>query len=1054
MLLSLAVVALVAIPGVTAPPAVTAVAIPPDGHRVAFGLPGEVRTFGTGGERTAVVKIPDGRVTALAYSPQSRWLAVAAGEPGQSGVVRVYNAEWFGEPRGATAAILDGHKDAVYALAWSPDGRLLATAGYDRVIHLWEIPGTWPFDPKKEIVPKRTLKDHSDTVYSLAFHPDGKLLASASADRAVKVWDAATGTRLYTLSDPTEWVYTLAWSPDKKHLAAGGVDKSIRVWAADKDGGKLVHSVFAHEQAVWRLAYAPDGKSLFSVGEDRVVKRWDAGKMAETKVFPAMPDAILDFALTPDGKRFAVARFDGVGNTFDIATGEPLANQMLPVPTAAPKPAKLAPAVVARGSSTITVTGDELEHTRLVTASDPGVRAHVTRLSKTELTVEVTVEARVSAGAVRLVFENEAGKAAPLTLGIDRQTAIPEVGVTDSARAAMPITPNATVAGVIDRAGDVDYFRFKADRGYQLGVQVVAPELGSKLDPVLVLTDAGGKVLLEGGAVLGHVIREPGEYAVGVRDREYRGGPDFTYRLHVGDVPVVTGVFPLGVQRGKATTVHVEGVNLGHDGINLGLSTARSVTVTAPADAKPGSRLPVPLEPHSLAEKPLGTATVMVDEFPSVVLNPVAGTDLRVPGTADGILLKPGGQTVRFAAKAGERLVVETTARRAGSPVDTAIEILDAAGKPVPRATLRCTAKTFVTFRDHDSVQGNIRLDAWNELAMDDYLFVGGELMRILALPGHPDADANFYTVGGQRVGFLGTTPVQHSQNSPMYKVELHPPGRTFPPNGMPVFTVFYRNDDGGPGYGKDSRLLFEAPADGVYQVRVADARGSAGPTHTFRVTVRPPKPDFTVSVTPNAPAVWKGGALPVTVTVNRTDGFDGPVRVKFDDLPPGFSAPEGVVEGNLTTTSLALFAAVDATVPADARLMLTATGTVGGQEVTRTATGGTPKLVDPGDIVTTTREPVITIKPGQETKFTVDIVRRNKFAGRVPIDVKGLPHGVRVQNIGLNGIMITERETSREVVLYAEPWVQPADHPIVVLARREGKNTEHAAKAVMLNVK
>ena len=76
--------------------------------------------------------------------------------------------------------------------------------------------------------------------------------------------------------------------------------------------------------------------------------------------------------------------------------------------------------------------------------------------------------------------------------------------------------------------------------------------------------------------------------------------------------------------------------------------------------------------------------------------------------------------------------------------------------------------------------------------------------MRILALPKNPDDDCQFYQVGGQRVGFLGTTPAHHSLGSPMYKVEVHPPGTTFPPNGLPVFTLDYRNDDGGPGYGKD----------------------------------------------------------------------------------------------------------------------------------------------------------------------------------------------------------------------------------------------------------
>jgi hypothetical protein len=70
-----------------------------------------------------------------------------------------------------------------------------------------------------------------------------------------------------------------------------------------------------------------------------------------------------------------------------------------------------------------------------------------------------------------------------------------------------------------------------------------------------------------------------------------------------------------------------------------------------------------------------------------------------------------------------------------------------------------------------------------------------------------------------------------------------------------------------------------------------------------------------------------------------------------------------------------------------------------------------------------------------------------------VPVEVRGLPHGVRVLHVGLNGILITERETSREVVLYAEPWVKPMEHPIAVLAKREGKNTDHGARSVLLKV-
>lgn len=598
-----------------------------------------------------------------------------------------------------------------------------------------------------------------------------------------------------------------------------------------------------------------------------------------------------------------------------------------------------------------------------------------------------------------------------MTLAIDRHAAVTEAGTTDSARQAMPVGLPATVVGTVDRAGDVDYFRFTAKAGDGVGVQVVAAEFGSKLDPALVLTDADGRVLAEGGAVLGFRVTAAGEYAVGVRDKEYRGGADFGYRLHLGDVPVVTGVFPLGVQRGKTATVHVSGVNLGQPTL--------AVPVTVPADVAPGSKVPVPL-PAS-ADKPLDAAAVLADEFPSAVIDPAAGGEVRVPGSADGILAKPGDvQTVRFAAKKGERLIVEVTAARAGSPVDSVAEVLDPAGKPVPRAVLRATTKTFVAFRDHDSNSPGIRLTVWPDLAVDDYLYIDGEVMKILALPRNPDDDCQFYQVGGRRVGFLDTTPCHHSMDSPMYRVEVHPPGTTFPPNGQPVFALNYRNDDGGPGYGTDSRLFFDPPADGVYQVRVSDSRGAGGPGHAFRVTVRPPRPDFSLAFNPAAPAVWKGGAVPVSVTATRLDGFDGPIRVKLDGLPPGFHAPETTIEAGQISTAFAVFAPEDAAVPANTKLRLVGTATIGGKAVTREAAGGTPTVADGAELRTTVREPAIVIRPGQETKFTVDIERRNGFAGRVPLDVRGLPHGVRVLNVGLNGILVTERDTSREVACTA----------------------------------
>ena len=698
----------------------------------------------------------------------------------------------------------------------------------------------------------------------------------------------------------------------------------------------------------------------------------------------------------------------------------------------------------------MTFEGKDLDQAAELTTNAPGVTAKLIprKGPGNRLEADVTIPANTPAGVYQLTLKGPGGSSAPQPFAIDLFAVTLEQEGNNSPTAGQPVSVPATLVGSLDRAGDLDYYRFQAAAGQELGVQLVNLP-GSKLEAVLVLTDSAGRVLAESSdGVLGYRCEQPGVYTVGIRDRDYRGEGAWQYRLHIGDIPILTAVYPLGLQRGTEADIQVVGVNL---------NGVKSVRIKAPADAVIGSKLPVTVStPKGSA---LGTPSVVVGEFPEVTAQaPGLQTPvLTAPATANGRLLRPDAtDTWKFTAKKGERLILEVHARRLGVPMDSSLEILDAKGQPVARATLRCVAKTYVTFRDHDNVGANIRIEAWSELAVNDYVYVGNELLRIKALPTHPDADCIFFSERGQRVGYLDTTPTHQPQGQPMYKVEIHPPGATFPPNGFPVFTIFYRNDDGGPGYGKDSRILFDPPADGEYQLRIGHTQAQGFPPAglPYRVTIRPPRPSYTVSFTPTAPAVWRGGALPITVNADRTDGFDGEIHLRLENLPPGFSAPATSIPAGENSTAFALFAEPTAAVPAKhPPLKLIARATIGGQEVVRAVTGGLPKVVDPGEIVTTTAQSEITLVPGGETRLTVMIERRNGFTGRVPIEVKGLPHGVRVLDIGLNGILITERETTRTMVLYAEPWVPPMDHPIVVVAKREGKNTEHAARSVLLKI-
>jgi mono/diheme cytochrome c family protein len=141
-----------------------------------------------------------GNVNAVVFSADGTRLFAAGGQPGLAGEVR----EWQ-LADGKLLRVLEGHKDAIYSLALSPDGKTLATGSYDQKIKLWSVA------TGKEI---RTLSGHNGCVFDLAFRPDGNLLASASADRTAKLWDVASGERRETFSQSLKELYTVAFSPD------------------------------------------------------------------------------------------------------------------------------------------------------------------------------------------------------------------------------------------------------------------------------------------------------------------------------------------------------------------------------------------------------------------------------------------------------------------------------------------------------------------------------------------------------------------------------------------------------------------------------------------------------------------------------------------------------------------------------------------------------------------------------------------------------------------------------------------------------------------------
>jgi WD40 repeat protein len=222
-------------------------------------------------------------------------------------------------PRPDLVDTLKGHSLCVYHAAFCPDGRLLATSSKDKTVKLWSADG-------KEV---RTLRGHTGQVYSSAFRPDGKRLATASEDQTVKVWDVADGKELRTLRGHRNEVYHVVFSPDGRTIASAGQDQTVGLW--DAETGKPLRTLSGHTSRVCSVAFRPDGKLLASAsptalapGEEDAhgeLILWDAGSGAAVWSLSANVPGVVSIAFSPDGRRLAGACMDKTVKVWETASG-------------------------------------------------------------------------------------------------------------------------------------------------------------------------------------------------------------------------------------------------------------------------------------------------------------------------------------------------------------------------------------------------------------------------------------------------------------------------------------------------------------------------------------------------------------------------------------------------------------------------------------------------------------------------------------------------------------------------------------------------------------
>lgn len=508
------------------------------------------------------------------------------------------------------------------------------------------------------------------------------------------------------------------------------------------------------------------------------------------------------------------------------------------------------------------------------------------------------------------------------------------------------------------------------------------------------------------------------------------------------------------------------------------------------------AKLPI-REPHSAGGRgqsvvaklvsesaPLGT---LAEQEPNN--SPQQAMPITLPARITGVIQPAGDRhsrdadVFRFEARKGQQWVIEVNAARSRSPLDSRVEVLTVEGEPITRVLLQAVRDSYFTFRGKDSDTSNdFRVHNWEEMELNELMYAGGEVVKLWHYPRGPDSGFRVYPGSGKRWTYFDTTPNSHALHAPCYIVKAYPPGSELIPNGLPVFPVYYENDDESRRrLGKDSLLTFTAPADGKYLVRLTDTRSFGGKDYKYTLLVRPRQPDFQVRVGGANPTISVGSGREFTVTAVRLDNFDGPIRVELQDIPKGFQATSSlVIQAGQTRAWGTIHALPGAAAPSEELppITVTASAEISGKTVTKSAgnlgrvkLGKKPQVLvslhpptDPANTQTpaelsdqngsaqagrtdpqTTKPLELVVHPGETISAQVRVLR-NKFSRRISFGSddsgRNLPHGVYVDNIGLNGLLIPAKQSEREFFITAAKWVSPTSRLFHLKANVDGGQT------------
>ncbi|OWK37818.1 protein kinase domain-containing protein [Fimbriiglobus ruber] len=312
----------------------------PDGRYVATGSADGTAILWDVSAKTAKHKFGKHRATVhdVAFSKDGTQLATA----GTDGNVYLWDLT-LPDPASAEPVQLRGHIGAALGVAFSPDGTRVATAGFDRTVRVWDPKSGAELPPgaPKTADEKITLRGHANTIWSIAFSPDGSKLVSASFDGTARIWDSSPAVEpafpgAFTLRNSPEKpdedhrVNRIAFSTDGSRMATASWDGAVSVW--DAKNGAAIRKL-EHEGPVWGVAFSPNGERILSGSWDTTVRLWNAATGKEEKRW-VLKSPVQSVAYSHNGEYVCAGGWDGTVKVWNAETGKevsPIKGHYLPV---------------------------------------------------------------------------------------------------------------------------------------------------------------------------------------------------------------------------------------------------------------------------------------------------------------------------------------------------------------------------------------------------------------------------------------------------------------------------------------------------------------------------------------------------------------------------------------------------------------------------------------------------------------------------------------------------------------------------------------------------